>query len=151
MDDLWRKFSHSEHLLIPGHALKASIQSDAAEFPDVSAGSSSEPYRFKCRYISANLRRTLDYLQTLTPRWDDDSKPPAGVYLGREGLLDDLRLIADDLFQAGAWVTAHGMRAHDPTFCVHDHSWKPVPFCCDFIFASGGLPVRSIAVDLEAR
>ena len=43
------------------------------------------------------------------------------------------------------------MRAHDPTFCVHDHSWKPVPLCCDFIFASDGLPVRNIAVDLEAQ
>ena len=50
-----------------------------------------------------------------------------------------------------AWSTVHGLRAHEPTFCVHDHSWKPVPLCCDFIFASEGLPVRSIAVDLEAQ
>ncbi|APV49359.1 hypothetical protein BWI17_06505 [Betaproteobacteria bacterium GR16-43] len=50
-----------------------------------------------------------------------------------------------------AWSTVHGMKPHDPTFCVHDHSWKPVPLCCDFIFASEGLPVRSIAVDGSAQ
>jgi endonuclease/exonuclease/phosphatase family metal-dependent hydrolase len=50
-----------------------------------------------------------------------------------------------------AWTLAHGLRPHDPTFCVHDHSWKDTPYCCDFIFVTEGVPVRSIAVDAEAR
>lgn len=50
-----------------------------------------------------------------------------------------------------AWTLAHGLRPHEPTFCVHDHSWKDTPFCCDFIFVSEGLPVRSLEVNLEAE
>lgn len=50
-----------------------------------------------------------------------------------------------------AWASVHGLRPHAPTFCVHDRSWRDTPFCCDFVFASEGLAVRSIEVDLEAR
>lgn len=50
-----------------------------------------------------------------------------------------------------AWAQVHGLRAHAPTFCVHDRSWKDTPYCCDFIFASDGLPVRSIEVDTDAK
>jgi endonuclease/exonuclease/phosphatase family metal-dependent hydrolase len=50
-----------------------------------------------------------------------------------------------------AWASAHGTRPHEPTFCVHDHSWKDTPYCCDFIFASEGLRVASVRVDGEAR
>jgi endonuclease/exonuclease/phosphatase family metal-dependent hydrolase len=38
-----------------------------------------------------------------------------------------------------------------PTFCVHDHSWKDTPYCCDFIFVSDGMAVKSIEVDSQAR
>jgi endonuclease/exonuclease/phosphatase family metal-dependent hydrolase len=50
-----------------------------------------------------------------------------------------------------AWAQVHGLRAHVPTFCVHDRSWKDTPYCCDFVFASDGLGVRSIEVDADAR
>ncbi len=50
-----------------------------------------------------------------------------------------------------AWESVHGLKPHDPTFCVHDRSWKDTPYCCDFVFASEGLPVAAIAVDPEAR
>ena len=50
-----------------------------------------------------------------------------------------------------AWAQVHGLRAHVPTFCVHDRSWKDTPFCCDFVFASDGLPLRSIEVDTDAQ
>jgi endonuclease/exonuclease/phosphatase family metal-dependent hydrolase len=46
-----------------------------------------------------------------------------------------------------AWRLVHGDRPHDPTFCLHDHTWKPTPYCCDFIFVSEGFTVRSIEVD----
>jgi endonuclease/exonuclease/phosphatase family metal-dependent hydrolase len=50
-----------------------------------------------------------------------------------------------------AWGLAHGARPHDPTFCVHDRSWKDTPYCCDFIFASEGLSVASIHVNTDTR
>jgi len=50
-----------------------------------------------------------------------------------------------------AWALVHGLRPHVPTFCVHDHSWKDTPLCCDFLFVSDGLVVRSIEVDSGAR
>jgi len=50
-----------------------------------------------------------------------------------------------------AWAQVHGLRAHVPTFCVHDRSWKDTPYCCDFVFASAGLAVRSIEVDTDAK
>ena len=52
-----------------------------------------------------------------------------------------------------AWTLAHGLRPHEPTFCVHDHSWKDKPYCCDFIFVSEDLAprVRRIEVDLETK
>ncbi|QJR16797.1 endonuclease/exonuclease/phosphatase family protein [Usitatibacter palustris] len=46
-----------------------------------------------------------------------------------------------------AWRLVHGDRPHDPTFCLHDHSWKPTPYCCDFVFVSEGLAVHSIKID----
>lgn len=50
-----------------------------------------------------------------------------------------------------AWALVHGLRPHVPTFCVHDHSWKDTPVCCDFVYASEGTPVRSIEVDSGAQ
>ena len=50
-----------------------------------------------------------------------------------------------------AWTLVHGLRAHEPTFCVHDHSWKETPYCCDFIFVSEGLAVKAIEVELQTQ
>ena len=50
-----------------------------------------------------------------------------------------------------AWTQLHGLRPHVPTFCVHDHSWKDTPYCCDYIFVSEGLRVKSVEVDSGAR
>ena len=35
-----------------------------------------------------------------------------------------------------AWAQVHGLRAHVPTFCVHDRSWRDTPYCCDFVFSN---------------
>lgn len=109
MNDLWRRLSHSDRFVTPGAALKESIKKDAAAYPEVSAKPEHEPYRVKCRMISARLRRTLEYVQSLSPDWGVDRPQPPGIYLGRGELLDDLRLLGDDLRNAGATAAASGV------------------------------------------
>ena len=109
MDDLWRRLSHSDRFLEPGAAFRESLAADARLFPEALASPVHEPYRAKCRIIALKIQRTLDYVRDLVPRWGvEEFQPPAGVYLGRQGLLDDLRLIADDLQRQGAKATVAG-------------------------------------------
>ena len=109
VDDLWRRLSHSEQFVHPGEALRASLAADAALFPELAGAIGREPYRAKLRLIAAKLRRTLDRARNLELRWGRaDAPPPPGVYFGRGELLADLRLIADDLRQAGAEAAADG-------------------------------------------
>ena len=108
MDALWWQLSHSDRSLEHGRDLLASIAEDAELFPELPASPSHEPYRAKCRLISAKLRRTLESLRSV-PAWTDAARPPGpGVYFGREALLVDLRLIADDLERIGARAAAAG-------------------------------------------
>ena len=108
-DDLWRRLSHARRADRPGPALKESLAKDAALFPDLKVAIDAEPYRAKCRLISAKIRRTIDYVNAFRPTWAEaHPEVPSGVYLGRSELLADLKLIADDLEQTGASVAAHG-------------------------------------------
>ena len=78
VDDLWRRLSHSDLLIKggPGEALRVSLESDAALLPsDLEASPEHEPYRAKCRQISAKLQRTLDHLAELKPSWGGDARP----------------------------------------------------------------------------
>ena len=109
VDDLWRRLSHSDHLLKVGERLRDSLARDAALFPDVAPSPEHEPYRAKLRLIAAKLQRTLDYNKALKLAWGGEEPPrPAGIYLGSEGLLEDLKVIADDLREAGATAAASG-------------------------------------------
>lgn len=108
VEDLWRRLSYSERFVTPGRAFRESLAADAALFPDVSAPP-HEPYRAKCRYIAAKLQRTLDRVRTHTLDWAaGPGVPPAGVYLGRDEFLADLRMIRDDLARVGATAAADG-------------------------------------------
>ena len=109
VDDLWRRLSHSDHFVTPGEAFRASLARDLEIYPHVASSPAHEPYRAKCRMITAKLRRTLDYVQSNRPDWGGEPiAAPPGVYLGRPGLLDDLNVIAEDLRQAGATSAASG-------------------------------------------
>jgi phosphoenolpyruvate carboxylase len=109
IDDLWRRLSHSDHMVKVGDALRESVARDAVLFPHVAASPEHEPYRAKCRLIAAKLQCTLDYIKGLTPVWGPSEPPrPAGVYLRGQELLDDLQVIADDLRRAGATASAAG-------------------------------------------
>ena len=95
----------------------ASLAKDAALFPELPASPEHEPYRAKCRLISAKLRRTLESLRSSSPAWAGDGpsrRRRASTSAGDE-LLDDLRLIADDLRRVGAQAAAAGaIQRRDP-------------------------------------
>lgn len=109
MEQLWRKLSHSDHFIVASPEFRASLSRDAALFPDVVLSPIHEPYRAKCKLISAKLRRTLEYVRTCVPSWSSlTSSVPAGVYLGGKELLADLQLIASDLRHVGAAAAVSG-------------------------------------------
>lgn len=106
---LGRKLSHSALFVEVGPALKASLDADAQLLPGGRPGAPREPYRAKCLMIAEKLRRTLDFVHTRVVDWGAErAAPPAGVYVGRDELLADLNLIADDLRRAGATASADG-------------------------------------------
>ena len=109
LEQLWRKLSHSDHFIVASPEFRASLARDAALFPDVNLSPEHEPYRAKCRLISAKLQRTLEYVRDRIPSWNADALiVPPGIYLGRKELLADLRMIASDLRHAGAEAAVAG-------------------------------------------
>jgi endonuclease/exonuclease/phosphatase family metal-dependent hydrolase len=52
-----------------------------------------------------------------------------------------------------AWAIVNGHRAHEPTFCLHDHRYAKEPYCCDFVFVSEDVSrrVREVRVDLDTQ
>jgi len=109
LDELGQQLSHSERFVPPRPAFQEGLAQDAAVLPELGELSGHEPYRGKCRCIAAKLRRTLDYLHDLEPRWTaEEHQPPPGVYLGRRELHADLMAIATDLLQIGATAAAAG-------------------------------------------
>lgn len=109
MEQLWRKLSHSDHFIVASPAFRASLSRDAALFPDVVLSPVHEPYRAKCKLISAKLRRTLEYVRGCVPSWSSLTSPATeGVYLGGTELLADLQLIASDLRHVGAAAAVSG-------------------------------------------
>lgn len=108
-DDLGRRLSHSDRFAAVGPELRASIDADRALLAEAAPARDHEPYRAKCLLIAEKLRRTLAYVRSHALDWGAEAfTPPAGVYLGREPLLADLRVVAADLRRAGATATADG-------------------------------------------
>ena len=109
IDELGRRLSHSDRFAAVGPELRASVAADRTLLKLESDERDHEPYRAKCLLIAEKLRRTLDYVGVHAPDWAAEFSPPVGVYLGREALLADLRVIQCDLRQSGATATADGM------------------------------------------
>ena len=109
VEELGRQLSHCEPFVNPGPAFRESLDADAALLAGGAEGLYHEPYRAKCRFIAAKLRLTLSYLHEMEPHWlAEEHKVPPGVYMGRQDLLADLNVIADDLRQVGARAAAAG-------------------------------------------
>ncbi|WP_020473404.1 phosphoenolpyruvate carboxylase [Zavarzinella formosa] len=109
IETLGGKLSHSAPFVEAGPELKASLAADAKLFPGLPPGKGQEPYRAKCRMIAEKLRRTLEYTRTHAADWGAEKHvPPPEVYVGRQGLLADLKLIAEDVRRVGATATANG-------------------------------------------
>lgn len=109
VDLLGRQLSHSDRFVTPSAGFLESLQRDVGAMPELLPELNHEPYRNKCRFIAARLKATLRYLQGLETHWyAEEPQIPGAVYMGREQLLADLRLIADDLHRVGAQATAAG-------------------------------------------
>ncbi|MBY0526295.1 MAG: phosphoenolpyruvate carboxylase [Gemmataceae bacterium] len=108
VEDLGGRLSHSGRMFQPGTELQASLAADAELLPAVSLDGNREPYRAKCRFIATKLQRTLDHVRAMRPSWNAANPPPPGLYRDRAALQADLRVIANDLAQAGAGAAAAG-------------------------------------------
>ena len=109
MEDVWKRLSHSDQFITPSAEFLASIRADQALFPEESGEVGHEPYRAKCRLISAKLRRTLEHVRTWQPVWSEEPPPPPmGTYRARADLLADLHAIRDDLAHQGAHGAVNG-------------------------------------------
>jgi phosphoenolpyruvate carboxylase len=108
IEGLWRRLSHSTTFVRPGTEFQKSLARDAELFPELAKVSPHEPYRAKCRMIEAKLNRTREYVASNVLDWAEERTPPPGVYLSGEALLEDLRVIDDDLRQVGASAAAAG-------------------------------------------
>lgn len=109
IEDLGGQLSHSENFVKASPAFRRSLEQDAQMFPAVAQTREHEPYRTKCRLIAAKLETTLRYLHDWEPIWSaDEHQVPAGVYMGRHELVQDLRTIVDDLQVVGAQAAANG-------------------------------------------
>jgi phosphoenolpyruvate carboxylase len=113
IEDLWRRLSHSDRLGKSGPGLKESLEDAFKLFPEMMGPEPlevHEPYRLKCSIIVAKLARTISFInENPNPTWAvEQPEPEPGIYRGRNELLEDLTLIADDLEQAGARATSHG-------------------------------------------
>jgi phosphoenolpyruvate carboxylase len=107
--ELGRHLSHARDLLRPGEPFLEALRRDAVRFPEAGGADEREPYRTRCRLISARLSRTLAYVGSLQPLWTvDEPALPGGVYLGRRELRDELSIMAAELRRAGATAAAAG-------------------------------------------
>ena len=110
MDALWWRLSHSDRSMEAGRDLLASIAKDAATFPELPASPAHEPYRAKCRLISAKLRKTLESLRSI-PAWTGAARRRRrGSTSGGMSCSPTSALIADDLARRPAAAAAGAIR-----------------------------------------
>jgi phosphoenolpyruvate carboxylase len=112
VEELGRKLSHAAGLFTPTVALQESLRRDAALLPEAVSRIETEPFRAKCRFIAARLRRTINHLKDLKLDWTGEATASTGVYADRAELRGDLELLAADLHAAGAEAAASGV-LHD--------------------------------------
>ena len=93
--------SHADLFISPGQKLIDSISNDKLLFPSDDSGNINEPYRLKCLLIDKKLKNTLTYLKTLKLSWGSPVELPKNIYFHSHQLLDDLKVIADDLLSKG--------------------------------------------------
>jgi len=102
VEDLGRKLSHSSRFGAVSPKFQASLSAEGS-------AESHEPFRSKCRSIQAKLSLTKEYLASYVPDWGDvGHRMPDGAYFGKQGLLDDLTMISDELRSHNATATSDG-------------------------------------------
>lgn len=115
--DLRRRLTQSTRQVSVSPELMASLDSDAALFPELlglpGQQSPFEPYRKKCGYIGEKLRRSLHHVEHFHPTWGRaEPLPQRGTYYHESTeLLADLRVIDRSLRENGATKVAEGALA----------------------------------------
>jgi len=113
VEELGGRLSQSDGFLVPSPVLCDALRRGAELLPELHLGRGHEPYRGQCRVVVARLERTIEYIKDVELRWPPAGRlPPACVYIRREDLLADLRVIATELGGCGAEASAHGL-VHD--------------------------------------
>jgi phosphoenolpyruvate carboxylase len=157
VNDLVRRLSQTAQSAPPSADLRASLQADREQLPELAGIPGHEPYRLKCRAILARLERTRRYLTSIDLRWSEESTPPPpGIYLDGQELQDELRLMMESLEAAKAYAAASGelrdlarlvevFGLHLMTLDIRQHSGRHTSAWAE-IFAWAG-----ICDDYEAR
>lgn len=93
--------SHADLFISPSQNLIDSINNDKLLFSSDENKNVNEPYRLKCSFIGKKLRNTLEYLEKLELSWSKSVELPKNIYFHSKQLLDDLKVIANDLLSKG--------------------------------------------------
>ncbi len=107
--NLGELLSHSSVFVQAGKEILKSLEADQLLFPDFEIQNYHEYYRLKCIFIGKKLESTLTWLKTLEMNWAIPKKIPVFIYFKSQDLLNDLQLIADDLFLKGFNQAGQGL------------------------------------------
>ncbi len=107
--------SQSSQMVSVDAAVYRQIERAAPHFPELTEWLRTrflhEPYRQLSYYITHRLRRTLEYMRHMTPKWGREATPPPALsyYASSDELLYDLQVIADSLHRAGLGVVVNSV------------------------------------------
>jgi endonuclease/exonuclease/phosphatase family metal-dependent hydrolase len=80
------------------------------------------------------------------------ARPAASILTGDFNMRPDDPQVARLLETwTDAWTVAHPGAAHPPSFGLFDKQFASGPYCCDFVFLTGGLERRVAAVRIDAE
>ena len=113
IEDLSHRLSQSSRQIAINAELQASIEADAALFPDLAEvlerRNPHEPYRQKCSYIHRKLQETERYIEQFQANWAmSKAKPNQHRYQTASEVLHDLELMEHSLRANGGAMIADG-------------------------------------------
>jgi phosphoenolpyruvate carboxylase len=169
VERLSRALSPSTREVPISDELAASLEADAAVFPDTAAlvkmRNEFEAYRQKCTYIRERLLLTIKVTTEYQPRWDINGIARLGNdiawYKGARGLLDDLRVMDRSLRANAGALLADGelhdlirlvevFGVHMATLDIRQHSSRHTSALQE-ILAAAGVCDDYTALDEQAR
>lgn len=169
VEHLSRAMSPSTREVPISSELAASLEADAAVFPEIAAlvnvRNEFEAYRKKCTYIRERLLLTIKFTTDYRPRWDINGIARLGDnvawYRGARELLNDLRVMDRSLRANAGALLADGelhdlirlvevFGVHMATLDIRQHSSRHTSALQE-ILAAAGVCDDFAALDEEAR